>query len=430
MRCSKLFYSAIALSAIFFVSFSTIARSEGFELIGSIPSSNGLYYTTMAPQGDYIAMGDQRSPGAGIDIIYVGDPENMTEVGHVHTGHMTYQLAWSGNYIYSPASWDGLFIYDVTDLDNIVLAADTSFGEHIGVVAIRGDIAIVGGSNNLYSIDISNPYNPQVIWSSNALGCSYLVLGDSIAYAYRLYDDVILIDISDPESPQEISRFRPLDVNGLCPSQDERYLYLTGQRDGIIIYDISDPESPRFISQTPLPYNDWCIDVCVSEKYPHILFVSAYIDGLWAVDVSDPENPIPLHNYNSSLWSCYVISKDDVVFHTIADSMLALWFDTDIFSGFQDNYDGSIVEGFSLSQNYPNPFNAATIIEYSLPSDGYTILEIYDIAGRKIETLRRGIEIAGQKSITWDARDFPSGIYFYKLSHKDGILAKPLILVK
>lgn len=428
MRRSKLLYSAIALSAIFFVSFSTIARPEGFELIGSIPSSNGLYYTRMAPQGDYIAMGDQRSPGVGIDIIYVGDPENMIEVGHVHTGHMTYQLAWSGNYIYSPASWDGLFVYDVTDLDNIVLVADTSFGESMHVVAIRGDIAIVGGSNNLYSIDIRNPYSPQVIWSSNALGCSYLVLGDSVAYAYKLYNDVILIDISDPESPQEISRFRPLDVNGLCPSQDERYLYLTGQRDGIIIYDIGDPESPRLISQTPLPYNDWCIDVCVSEKYPHVLFVSAYIDGLWAVDVSDPEQPVPLHHYRPPAQDHYVMSYHDILFHTIYNSLLAFEY-TPEGTDIDDQYP-EIATEFSLSQNYPNPFNAATIIEYSLPSDGYTILEIYDIVGRKIETLRRGIEIAGQKSITWDARDFPSGIYFYKLSHKDRTLAKPLIFVK
>lgn len=421
--CLTLFLVAICL-----VSYSPDTRAEGFDLLGSIPSSNGLYYTTMAPQGDFIAMGDQRSPGAGIDIISVGDLENMVVVGQLSTGHMTYQLAWDGDYIYAPASWDGLYIYDVSDFDNIAPIADTSFGESITVVAIRDNFALLGGSNIMYSVNIQDPHNPQVVWSSNTLGCSYMVLGETIAYAFRNYIDVILIDISDLENPQEISRFQPLDVNGMCISPDERYIYLTGQRDGLIIYNIENPESPYFISHTPLPNNDWCIDVCVNQKNPDILFISAYIDGLWAVDVSDPEQPVPLHHYMPTGQSHYVMSYQDVLFHTIYNSLLALDF-TEAVTDISDHDPGTPIDLF-LSQNYPNPFNGTTRIEYNLSSDGFVLLEIFDLVGRKVQTIINGTQSAGLNTVYWDTGDCPSGVYFYKLTHENRSLARRLTLLK
>ena len=432
MIFSKSTYLTLFLVTICLISYSPDTGAEGFELLGSIPSSNGLYYTTMAPQGDYIAMGDQRSPGAGIDIIFVGDPENMAVVGQLHTGHMTYQLAWDGDYIYAPASWDGLYIYDVSDFDNIVPVADTSFGESITIVAIRDNIALVSGSisgsNSMYSINIQDPHNPQVVWSSNELGCDYMVLGDSIAYAFRDYNDVILIDISNPENPQEISRFQPLDVNGMCVSPDERYLYLTGQRDGLIIYNIENPESPYFVSHTPLPNNDWCIDVCVNQKNPDILFISAYIDGLWAVDVTDPEQPVPLNHYMPTVASHYVMSYHDILFHTINNSLLAFDF-TEEVTDISDLDPGTPTDLF-LSQNYPNPFNGTTLIEYNLSTKGFVLLEIFDLVGRKVQTIIDENQSAGLNTVYWDAGKYTSGVYFYKLTHENGSLTRRLTLLK
>jgi hypothetical protein len=404
------------------------AACEGFELLGSIPSSNGLYYTTMAPRSDFIAMGDQRSPGAGIDIVYVGDPVNMTLAGNVQTGHMTYQLAWSGDYVYAPASWDGLFIYDVSNHNNIFPVYSASFGEPITIVGIRNEVALVSGSSNFYSIDISNPLNPSVIWSSGALGCDYFILGDSIAYAYRLYNDVIIIDISNPEAPQEISRFHLLGVNGICVGANEDYLYLTGQRDGLIIYDISDPGSPVFISHTVLPDSAWCIDLCLSEKYPNILFVSAYIDGLWAVNVSDPLQPVPLHHYVPPSQDHYVMFYNGVLFHTIYNELLAL----DYNPGFTNTLEGNsdLPADFYICQNNPNPFNASTTIKYNLPYESEVSLSIYNLLGQRVETLFEGNQNAGEHTNTWNASHLPSGIYFARLETADRTENIKMVLLK
>lgn len=69
-----------------------------------------------------------------------------------------------------------------------------------------------------------------------------------------------------------------------------------------------------------------------------------------------------------------------------------------------------------LEQNYPNPFSFSTRINYSLGYSGHISLAVYDISGRKIQTLVHEFQTAGKHSINWDASQFSSGLYFYKLN--------------
>ncbi len=68
---------------------------------------------------------------------------------------------------------------------------------------------------------------------------------------------------------------------------------------------------------------------------------------------------------------------------------------------------------FKLYQNYPNPFNGGTTIEYEVPIEAYITLTIYDILGRKVETLFKGKRNAGSYSAVWNPINFSSGIYIY-----------------
>ncbi|MBI5021690.1 MAG: T9SS type A sorting domain-containing protein [Ignavibacteriales bacterium] len=85
---------------------------------------------------------------------------------------------------------------------------------------------------------------------------------------------------------------------------------------------------------------------------------------------------------------------------------------------------------FGLSQNYPNPFNPVTVISYQLPADIYVMLKIYDVIGQEVATLVNGLQTAGYKSVTWDANNVPSGMYFYKLSAGDFLDMKKMVLLK
>ncbi len=85
---------------------------------------------------------------------------------------------------------------------------------------------------------------------------------------------------------------------------------------------------------------------------------------------------------------------------------------------------------YKLEQNYPNPFNPSTLIRFSLPKAQNITLEIFDIAGKKIETLISGRVESGMNSIPFYSRQLSSGIYFYKLTAENFSQARKMIILK
>lgn len=71
---------------------------------------------------------------------------------------------------------------------------------------------------------------------------------------------------------------------------------------------------------------------------------------------------------------------------------------------------------FSLEQNYPNPFNPVTKIKFTLASNEYTTLKVYDIIGKEISTLVNNQMEKGHYEINFDASNLPSGVYLYTLN--------------
>ncbi|HKK45472.1 MAG TPA: Ig-like domain-containing protein [Balneolaceae bacterium] len=85
---------------------------------------------------------------------------------------------------------------------------------------------------------------------------------------------------------------------------------------------------------------------------------------------------------------------------------------------------------FTLAQNYPNPFNPTTIIRYSVPKRTKVRLEVFDLLGRKVETLVHTRQKAGWHTVNWDASHLASGVYMYRLQAGDKVFVKKMTLVK
>ena len=88
---------------------------------------------------------------------------------------------------------------------------------------------------------------------------------------------------------------------------------------------------------------------------------------------------------------------------------------------------------FSLSQNYPNPFNPSTKIKFQIPigtSVAQIFLSVYDILGREITTLVDQQLQPGTYEVEWDASQYPSGVYFYKLTSGEFAETKRMVLLK
>ncbi len=84
---------------------------------------------------------------------------------------------------------------------------------------------------------------------------------------------------------------------------------------------------------------------------------------------------------------------------------------------------------FNLS-NFPNPFNSSTIIRFSLEAESYVELAVFDILGRQIDRLVDGYLSSGDYLMEWDARDRPSGVYFYRLITQDAVVSGRMTLLR
>lgn len=87
-------------------------------------------------------------------------------------------------------------------------------------------------------------------------------------------------------------------------------------------------------------------------------------------------------------------------------------------------------DSFTLRQNYPNPFNAATSISFILSKDSFVKVKIYDILGHKISEPVREIKSAGKHTISLDATNLPSGVYFYELECDGKRIRKKMNIIK
>ncbi|MEL6823742.1 MAG: T9SS type A sorting domain-containing protein, partial [Calditrichota bacterium] len=89
-----------------------------------------------------------------------------------------------------------------------------------------------------------------------------------------------------------------------------------------------------------------------------------------------------------------------------------------------------VIEGFTLFQNYPNPFNPSTTIRYHLPSAGKVVLDVYNLSGKKVAELVNEIQNSGEQTVTFKAKDLPTGVYFYRLKAGHQTVTQKMLLVR
>jgi photosystem II stability/assembly factor-like uncharacterized protein len=85
---------------------------------------------------------------------------------------------------------------------------------------------------------------------------------------------------------------------------------------------------------------------------------------------------------------------------------------------------------YQLYQNYPNPFNPSTTIKYVLPHQSFVSLKVFDVLGRELTMLVDEQKQPGEYSVTFNASELPSGVYFYRLRTGDVVQTRKLIVIR
>ena len=96
----------------------------------------------------------------------------------------------------------------------------------------------------------------------------------------------------------------------------------------------------------------------------------------------------------------------------------------------ETNSVSNIPSEYSISQNYPNPFNPSTKIDFSLPNDSKVSIKIYDITGKLAAEVINADMNAGFHTVSFNASDLSSGVYFYTINAGSFTKTMKMILAK
>ncbi len=174
-------------------------------------------------------------------------------------------------------------------------------------IEIRDAIAYIAASDaGLLLVDVSDPNSPAVIGRVDTphTVLEVAVVGD-IALVVDLDSGLRLVDIADPRVPRELSS---LDLEGtareVAAIGDTAYVWANHQ---IHIIDISRPLEPTIIDSF-LP-DMFANDITIHNG---LAYIATYYEGLQIFDVDEPREPVFLGEYNPyySTYSAVVVHGD------------------------------------------------------------------------------------------------------------------------
>ena len=99
-------------------------------------------------------------------------------------------------------------------------------------------------------------------------------------------------------------------------------------------------------------------------------------------------------------------------------------------SQYEVSVDLPIAASFNLGDAYPNPFNPVTTMTLTMPVSGDITVEVYNLLGQVVSTLASGYMEASTYTLTWDASNAPSGMYFVKAEIGGFTETQKLMLIK
>ena len=331
------------------------------ELVGEMLTdglANGI-----AIHGDYAYVGDIY----GFNIWDVSDPENPEKLGGFHrTGTEGYheRLLYKDGFVYVAAYSDGLIIIDVSDpLSPFIVAKEDTPGFSWDL-ALTDSAAYMMDFFSMEIIDTSRIYEPISMLSFGAMFASGIVIQNDIAYL-AFIDGLGVLDISSPFNPQILSNIGPTG-GGVAESiaMKDHYVFVAHQS-YVEVYDVTIPADPLQVSFFNPPGHPR--KVLVHNDHLYTILDDS---GFHVTDITDPENPIPGIHVNPSVWG----SREDVV---VNEQYLYLcdWNRGLVIYDLSDPEDISEVATYST----PGNLNEISIVDQTAYLSCYTELLILDI---------------------------------------------------
>ena len=88
------------------------------------------------------------------------------------------------------------------------------------------------------------------------------------------------------------------------------------------------------------------------------------------------------------------------------------------------------INEINISPAHPNPFNPSTKINYAVNQPTNIKVTIFDVAGRVVDTIEDGYKIEGNYSLSWNAVNKSSGIYYISIQTDSHVYSQKVVLLK
>lgn len=162
------------------------------------------------------------------------------------------------------------------------------------------------------------------------------------------------------------------------------------------------------------------------DRSPRTMWLLSEFDS--TLNISEPEPYVG----NNKVWVYYSAVKIDTTKPLLKRHFQLRRCETPInqLSASKRLKENKLQIDYNLFQNYPNPFNPTTTIRFSIPKTEYVNLQVFDVLGKKIITLIDKEVPSGEHSVTFDAHNLSSGIYFYQLKTNNVVIHRKMILAR
>lgn len=170
------------------------------------------------------------------------------------------------------------------------------------------------------------------------------------------------------------------------------------------------------------------LDVTGQVDEVRISNVMRYADTTYSV----PESPYDVDENTRALWHFDEV-EGATEFHDVCmeDNLLTGYNGAQIITSVVERNDNFATPGsFYLHQSYPNPFNPTTQIRFAVPTAGMVNIDVFNMAGQKVETLVNDRYSAGVYEVQFRAKNLASGLYFYRLTAGNFTNLQKMMLLK
>lgn len=299
---------------------SAAVDSLGCRLVGSYDIAAEPRVWGVAVSGNYAYVGHDV---LGVMVFDISDPAAPESVAVCATSNTAQHLVIDGDYLYLAGGSEVSVIDISTPTSPSVVETLSSGGYSLGLTKVGNYLYVANYSatDGLTIIDASTPTDLSIVGSCNT---PYKASGVAVSgdYAYVAIQDsgMVVVDISDPEAPEVVTRY---DSSGVGEFVCERvtvngnYAYLS-EKSEVVVLDISDPPNTHKVTLYDAPH--YTGDAQISLHYMYV-----GCQDMTVVDITDPESPAEVGHYSNDpqIWDNVVVANGYV--YAVGDSGLTIF---------------------------------------------------------------------------------------------------------